>query len=342
MDAGIRKSVLVVDDNDANILILSALLKRMGFSVDEAKSGKDAIGLASGVKYDLVFMDHLMPGMDGAEAARQILLLSGGKGRPVIIGVSATIEEEVVEAFSGAGVHEILEKPVTMDRLEEKLRSVGVFDTEGVQSAVGQESSISHILSGVRGLDYKKGLAMMAGNIDNYMNVLSACIKNIADNHNAIEKLKGNSRPEDFALHFHSLKGLFLNIGADVLAEKSKHFEIVAKEGRMEEIGAGLEGYLREVLSFHKDLVSAYGQYCEGKKEAAQGKEMSEQEFLQNLKQLRQHIEDFEYMEITEILDKMMSGCRGGRKEILEKIAAYIQEFDYDGALRLVDTMPQL
>lgn len=116
MDAGIRKSVLVVDDNDANILILSALLKRMGFSVDEAKSGKDAIGLASGVKYDLVFMDHLMPGMDGAEAARQILLLSGGKGRPVIIGVSATIDEEVVEAFSGAGVHEILEKPVTMDR----------------------------------------------------------------------------------------------------------------------------------------------------------------------------------------------------------------------------------
>ncbi len=72
---------------------------------------------------------------------------------------------------------------------------------------------------------------------------------------------------------FHSLKGLFLNIGADVLAEKSKHFEIAAKEGRMEEIGAGLEGYLREVLSFHKDLVSAYGQYCEGKKEAAQGKD---------------------------------------------------------------------
>lgn len=340
MDAGKNKSVLVVDDNDTNLMILSTMLGRLGFAVDEAKSGMDAISHTCRKTYDLIFMDHLMPEMDGVETVKQILFLSSGEKRPMIIGVSATIDEEVTDAFLRVGVSELLEKPVTVDKLEEKLRSLDIFEEDGIQeTSDGTGSDIDSILSGVKGLDYKKGLDMMAGSVDNYMKVLSVCIKNIIDNYNSIDMLKENAGPESFALYFHSLKGIFLNIGADVMAEKSKGFEMAAKEGRMPEINAGLEPYLEEVLSFQTALKDAYELYSANQKKTVQGKEVSDSEFMRDLERLRQHIEDFEYMEITEMLDKMLSGSQGTKKETLEKIAAAIQDFEYDEALSLADAL---
>lgn len=340
MDAERNKSVLVVDDNDTNLMILSTMLGRLGFAVDEAKSGMDAISHTCRKTYDLIFMDHLMPEMDGVETVKQILFLSSGEKRPMIIGVSATIDKEVTDAFLRVGVGELLEKPVTMDKLEAKLRSLEVFGKDGVkETSDGTGSDIDSILSRVKGLDYKKGLDMMAGSVDNYMKVLSVCIKNIIDNYNSIDMLKENAQPESFALYFHSLKGIFLNIGADVMAEKSRGFEMAAKEGRMPEINAGLEPYLAEVLSFQTALKDAYEQYNENQKKTVQGKEVSDSEFMRDLERLRQHIEDFEYMEITETLDKMLSRQSGTRKETLEKIATAIQDFDYDGALCLADAL---
>jgi len=338
MDVERNKSVLVVDDNDTNLMILSTMLGRLGFAVDEATSGMDAISHTCRKTYDLIFMDHLMPEMDGVETVKQIFFLSSGEKRPMIIGVSATIDKEVMDAFLGVGVSELLEKPVTMDKLEAKLRSLGVFgDDEVEETPDGAGSDIDSILSGVKGLDYKKGLEMMAGSVDNYMEVLFVCIKNIIDNYNSIDMLKKNAQPESFALYFHSLKGIFLNIGADIMAEKSKGFEMAAKEGRMQEINAGLEPYLDEVLSFQTALKKAYGQYSANQKTTVQEKEVSDSEFMRDLERLRQHIEDFEYMEIIETLDKMLSGSHGAKKEILEEIAAAIQNFEYDEAIRLAD-----
>lgn len=335
-----KKSILVVDDNDANVMVLSTMLSRLGFAVDEAGSGMEAIDHACRKRYDLIFMDHLMPEMDGVETVKQILFLSNGEKSPIIVGVSATIDEEVVEAFQKVGVSELLEKPVTMEKLEEKLDFIGVAASDEVQQvSEGEGNDIDRILSGVQGLDYKKGLDMMAGSVENYMKVLAVCIKNIIDNYNSIDLIKGTSQPDVFALHFHSLKGIFLNIGADIMAEKSKSLEMASKEGRLEEIQAKLDGYLKEILSFHAELKNAYEQYDAGQQKNNPGKEVSDSEFMQDLEQLRQHIEDFEYIEITETLDKMLSGSQGTKKEGLEKISAAIQAFDYDEALNQVNVL---
>ena len=107
----------------------------------------------------------------------------------------------------------------------------------------------------------------------------------------------------------------------------------------MPEINAGLEPYLQEVLSFQKALKAAYGQYSASQDKKVQGKEVSDSEFVRDLEQLRLHIEDFEYMEITEMLEKMQPASQGAKKEKLEKIAAAIQDFEYDEALRLADAL---
>lgn len=253
MDAERNKSVLVVDDNDTNLLILTTMLGRLGFTVDEAKSGMDAISHTCRKTYDLIFMDHLMPEMDGVETVKQIFFLSSGEKRPTVIGVSATIDKEVSDAFLSVGVGELLEKPVTMDKLEEKLRFLGVFGDDGIKGAQdGVGGDIGGILSEVQGLDYKKGLDMMAGSVDNYMKVLSVCIKNIMDNYNSIEMLKENAEMESFALYFHSLKGIFLNIGADVMAGSLRGLKWLQRRGGCRKLMPGWSLICRKCFPFRK------------------------------------------------------------------------------------------
>lgn len=340
MNEEIKNSVLVVDDNDANTMVLATILRRMGFDVDEAASGMEAIERTCQRKYHLIFMDHLMPEMDGVETTKQILFLSKGEKDPVIIGVSATIDKEVVDAFQEAGAKTVLEKPVTIEKLEAKLHSLGIMINADEQGEEEDElAAVGGILSSVIGLDYKKGLDMMAGSVENYMKVLAVCIKNIQENYNSIDLIKETTQKDGFALHFHSLKGIFLNIGADVLAEKSKRLELASKEDRLEVVHEELASYMSQVLTFHGELKNAYAQYEAKYRKEAVGKEVSDSEFARELAELRQHIEDFEYIEITETLDKMLSSSQGDKREALDKISTAIQEFDYDEALNLVDAL---
>lgn len=111
------KRVLVVDDNENARLVLSELLTGMGFEVDQVKSGREAISAvlhtdALGSAYEIVFLDWQMPRMDGIETARQLgalKLLS----LPRMVMVTAYGREEVIKGAEGAGIEDILIKPVS-------------------------------------------------------------------------------------------------------------------------------------------------------------------------------------------------------------------------------------
>jgi len=334
-----RNRVLVVDDNDANVMVLSTMLRRLGYEVDGAMSGMEAIDYICKEEYDLVFMDHLMPEMDGVETVRQIQVISQGKKVPLIFGVSATVDDEIVDAFHRAGARDVLTKPISMGKLEEKLAELNMNMDEVSEEQTEPGDDIDGILSAVRGLDYKKGLDMMAGSVENYMKVLMVSIKNIMGNYNSIDLVRDTRQAEVFALHFHSQKGIFLNIGADAMAEQARRLEMASKDGNLEEIQASLDGYMDELLAFHSALKEAYGRYASSRQTESPVRAVSVSEFMEDLNKLRQHIEDFEYIEITETLEKMLSGSQGRQMEGLQKISVAIQEFDYDEALRQVDAL---
>lgn len=340
-NVGNIKSVLVVDDNAANSLVLSSMLERMGFDVDEAASGMEAINYTCQKKYDLIFMDHLMPEMDGIQTIEQIFLMSEEKKRPVIIGVSSTIDDEVVEVFQKAGASDILEKPVSMERLEVKLSQMGMASVSLIEEGdeAKEDDNVEEMLSLVAGLDYHKGIELMAGSIENYMKVLSVSVKNISDNYHGIEVNCDSNQIGNAALHFHSLKGIFLNIGADILADKSRELEMAAKEGRQEEIQNKWKGFLEEVHHFNTSLNAACEKYNAKRYDHYSGEEISSSDFAGKLLELRAHIEDFEYIEITELLEQMLVSVQGEQRDCLKRIANAIQEFEYDEALKILDTL---
>ncbi|MES3023560.1 MAG: ATP-binding protein [Pseudomonadota bacterium] len=117
---GPRKKILVVDDVDANRLVLKDLLEHVGFEIALAVNGREGVRVAGEWQPDAVLMDIVMPVMDGLEATRLIRAMPGRDG-PRIIAISASVSREDEGATYEAGVDAFMSKPVRQNPLLEKL-----------------------------------------------------------------------------------------------------------------------------------------------------------------------------------------------------------------------------
>lgn len=114
--------VLVVDDNLVNRKVARGFLRPYGFQIDEAGSGREAVDKVLQTKYDIIFMDHMMPEMDGIEAVQIIRRDCGENGmRPVIIALTANAMEGVREMFLQKGFQDFITKPLDKKILNEAL-----------------------------------------------------------------------------------------------------------------------------------------------------------------------------------------------------------------------------
>ena len=114
--------ILVVDDNLVNLTVMKGLLKQSQATVEMASSGAEAVKMAKDIQYDLIFMDHLMPEMDGIETMVRIRGMESNPNRntPCIV-LTANAISGAKEKYMEAGFDEYMTKPVDMDLLEENL-----------------------------------------------------------------------------------------------------------------------------------------------------------------------------------------------------------------------------
>ncbi len=333
--------VLVVDDNMVNVMVLSAILERYGIEPDTAGSGTEAVERALNVPYDVILMDYLMPGMDGVETARQIMDASEGRHNPKIIGVSATVDEEVTKLFTDAGADCVIKKPLRIEDFEMKLKQYGFIKGErAADNSVEEECAGSAgFLSLVEGLDYDKGIALMAGSLDNYMKVLNVSVKNISEHYNKLDEIRNTEQLETMSMHFHSLKGIFLNIAANRLAGYSQKMEISAKEYQRMYIISQIKEYMETVKEFYHQLEIACDYYNKKNISSKTVTRMEETEFIKNLNKLKESIDNYEYIEITDLLEKMIAGGSEEYTGKLQEMYDAIQNFQYDEALDILNTM---
>ncbi|MCR4850886.1 MAG: response regulator [Lachnospiraceae bacterium] len=114
--------VLVVDDNNMNLKVFAGLVKDTGIKVDTALSGSEALGYTLKNKYDLIFMDHLMPGMDGIETRRAIISQEDGINKDTIqIVLTANAIKGAMEEYLSYGFADTVFKPVKQGELNDVL-----------------------------------------------------------------------------------------------------------------------------------------------------------------------------------------------------------------------------
>ena len=115
--------LLVVDDIEINLLIVETTLHVYGGQVDIADSGAKAVEMIKENDYDLVFMDHMMPEMDGVDATKIIRALPDGKYRKLpIVALTANVVGDVRDMFLKSGMSDFLSKPLDHTEIERVLR----------------------------------------------------------------------------------------------------------------------------------------------------------------------------------------------------------------------------
>ena len=116
-------TLLVVDDNYTNLNVASAILTKYGATVLTALSGKDALRVLSDHEVDMIFLDYMMPEMNGIDTLEHIRKLPGSKfaGMP-IIALTANVVSGAREMFLEAGFDDFLAKPISIDKMEKVLR----------------------------------------------------------------------------------------------------------------------------------------------------------------------------------------------------------------------------
>lgn len=111
------KKVLLADDNRVNLLVTRKMLEKRGMLVDVAGSGKEAVQLAAGKKYDIILMDLQMPGMDGLTATRQIKALNNQNNKVPVIALTASVISFPEQELLNCGVNNCLMKPFKPEKL---------------------------------------------------------------------------------------------------------------------------------------------------------------------------------------------------------------------------------
>ncbi len=215
-------SALIVDDEEMNLVVARGIFKDYKMEVDTAVSGMDSIIKCENREYDIVFMDHMMPEMDGIEAMRRIKDVTSKKSVvPVMIALTANAVSGAREMFINAGFDGFVSKPVDRLELERVLKKV-IPETRIKYIEEAGEGTEKEILSYGNGISPEKTIAMLKGDKEAYERLLSIFKE---ENAKRIGELRHSLETDDKA----ELKRLILAlyseaelIGAEEIMARSK------------------------------------------------------------------------------------------------------------------------
>jgi PAS domain S-box-containing protein len=254
-----KAQVLVVDDSRINLKVAKAYLSRCGIHADSALSGGEAIQMIKKNPYDLVFMDHMMPEMDGIEATRSIRSMDGGRYLDLpIIALTANAVAGMKEIFLKAGMSDFIAKPIDPGLLSKAL--LKWLPPQKI-SAYSEPAEAREVLPGVGAeegahavVDLKKGLANAIGDEVLYRQLMSdfkaehaSDVRRISEAIDAGDIVAGRRLA-------HTLKSTAGLIGAADLSQLARVTEqlllegnVTGAAGRMEELGREMSAVAAEI-----------------------------------------------------------------------------------------------
>lgn len=230
---------LFVDDNALNLMVGGELVRAFGFTVIEASSGPDAIKICREQKFDIIFMDHLMPAMDGIEAAKHIREAPGLNSKTPIIVLTANVVGGMKDHFLRCGMDDMVSKPIDVADLA---RAITAWVPAGkLFKADGSSVPKVEDVQAVPGFDLVKLLdefGMYAGDVmreldgdlQTYINRLRQAGMGLGD---LVRYLNELVRLEDwpgFSRVIGELKEMLHGVGARDCAVRAKKMEIAAVE----------------------------------------------------------------------------------------------------------------
>ena len=258
--------ILVVDDNEMNLKVFSGLLKNHGMQIDTAMSGKECLARIEQNAYHMIFMDHLMPEMDGVETLRQIRELKTNRSKDaVIIILTANAVSGAREMFLEEGFDDYLSKPIIAIKLEQMIQKylpeelltnndleqknkIPATSDEAARSAPSENGLVS----------WEKGKAFFMGDEELYREMLQAFLE--SSSAMELRQYYEESDFDNYRIKIHAMKANLANIGAMSVSDRAKQLELaLVNENNVSYVQENHDEFMKEYERVVSEVRTKYG-----------------------------------------------------------------------------------
>ncbi len=328
--------ILVVDDMPVNLHVIRSLLKKTCVQVDTALSGREALEMAARQNYDAIFIDHMMPEMDGIETLHELHGMPGMKDIPCI-ALTANAISGSREMYLEEGFSDYLSKPVSGEKLEEMLQHY--LPAEKVHKP-GPEAApdvlpveIPGWLSAVKGLDTRRGLCF-CGSAKAYLETLEIYAHNAAESADEIERCRDAGDIKNVVLKLHALKSTSRAIGAEELGALAEKLELAGKADDRQTVFTELE----EMLARFRALGAALAPMCgDCKTETRAHPLITDADLEKAYGLIRKYVTEYDSEGVESVIGNLEDFCLpDAERERIDALRSAAANFDWDKAAEML------
>lgn len=333
--------ILVIDDNRMNIRVVEGLLRTYGIKVSYALSGQEGIDMLASKAYDLILLDHMMPGMDGVETFHHIRKRTDAYYKEIpIIALTANAIAGAREMFIKEGFNDFIAKPVESSVLqrtlkrhlpEHKLESLKETEPVIVESKLDEELVIGD-------LDISKGI-MYCGSKENYLEILTSQRDSGKEIIGQVKQLYEKADWKNYVILVHGIKSSMMSIGAVKLSEMAKGLEFAGKADDIEYIRREHDTMLQEFERVMQMLFACkYLEAPEQENVTVNKPEISEEMFTEKLFLLENVTYEFDANKVIPVLDELSKYTYHSKDLAKELKPVYkkVEMFDFMSAYETV------
>ncbi len=332
-------NILVVDDNAVNLKVASGLMEPYKFNIDTALSGFEAIKLVQNKRYDIVFMDHMMPEMDGIDTSIAIRKLDGDyyKNLP-IVALTANAVVGARELFIKEGLSDFLSKPIELAKLNEVLMhwlpSEKLLVAQKNEKIVSDSADMLDI--NIRGLDASHGIGLLGGNTEMYLDILKTYFIEGKKKLAVIEDFYKRGDISSFKTEVHAIKSSSASIGALSLSAKAAQMEQAAQNMERGYIDHHIKNFFASFACILNGIEDHFGTAAV---ENEQDKTAGDTDFLAaKVKKLGEAVNFVDIVAIETILGELSEfEWDSNITKLLSKTQSAIESYDYDEAAGLIE-----
>lgn len=338
--------VLVVDDNLINRKVAVGFLKNYGFQLTEAESGPDAIEKVKNTQFNMIFMDHMMPGMDGVEAVRIIREECGSNGKtPIIIALTANAMEGVKEKFLKCGFQDYISKPLDRKPLNDILSKWIPGSYKKMRNSKAEDSTEIQIrFEDIRipGIDIQEAKKHHTGDVEDFLELLQLYCMDGKRKCTLLRELIQNEDYTNYGIEVHGLKSASANVGAMELSAQAREHEEAANRKDAEFINR----HFGDLMFCYGEQIKSIEHFLNNRENlvndnsAEESMSIDTQALLRETEEALDKLENFHSKDCARIVDELLKyQLDYYTEDKLKEIREQLRLYEDDEAERLLHSL---